>query len=122
MFQMLKLLRALGHRVTFIPDNLARTQPYTANYKSVELKFYISLTSREVRDYLISQGSEFDVVMLSRCQFAHKYIADVRRQAPQSRIVFDTVDLHFVREAGEARVTGDPKPGAEGAGNATTGV
>ena len=31
----------------------------------------------------------------------------MRRHAPQSRIIFDTVDLHFVREAGEARVTGD---------------
>jgi O-antigen biosynthesis protein len=33
----------------------------------------------------------------------------VRRYAPQSRIIFDTVDLHFVREAGEARLTGDRK-------------
>jgi glycosyltransferase involved in cell wall biosynthesis len=47
--------------------------------------------------------------VLSRCQFACKHISDVRRHAPQSRIIFDTVDLHFVREAGEARVTGDPE-------------
>src|SRR5438132_11078214 len=47
--------------------------------------------------------------MLSRCMFAHKHMADVRLYAPQARIIFDTVDLHFVREAGEARVTGDPE-------------
>ena len=29
MFQILKLLRQLGHRVTFIPDNLANEPPYT---------------------------------------------------------------------------------------------
>ena len=62
-----------------------------------------------MRDYLIAHGSELDVVVLSRCQFARKHIADVRRYAPQSRIIFDTVDLHFLREAGEARVTGDPE-------------
>src|SRR5262249_31356756 len=62
---------------------------------------------KRVRDYLISRGCEFDVVVLSRCQFACKHISDVRRHAPQSRIIFDTVDLHFVREFGEARVTGD---------------
>ncbi|PYJ43881.1 MAG: glycosyl transferase family 2, partial [Verrucomicrobia bacterium] len=62
-----------------------------------------------VRDYLVSRGSEFDIVMLSRCKFAHKHMADVRLYAPQARIIFDTVDLHFVREAGEARVTGDPE-------------
>ena len=107
MFQMLKLLRALGHRVTFVPDNLARTQPYTGELQKRGIEVLYQPYLKRVRDYLISQGSEFDVVMLSRCQFAHKYIADVRREAPQSRIIFDTVDLHFVREAGEARVTGD---------------
>jgi glycosyltransferase involved in cell wall biosynthesis len=60
-----------------------------------------------VRDYIISHGSEFDAVVLSRCQFARKHIADVRQYAPQSRMIFDTVDLHFVRETSEARVTGD---------------
>jgi glycosyltransferase involved in cell wall biosynthesis len=33
----------------------------------------------------------------------------VRLYAPQSRIIFDTVDLHFLREAGEARLTGNPE-------------
>ena len=51
----------------------------------------------------------FDVVVLSRCQFARKHIADVRLYAPQSRIIFDTVDLHFLREESEARLTGDPE-------------
>jgi len=48
-------------------------------------------------------------VVLSRCQFARKHIADVRLYAPQSRIIFDTVDLHFLREESEARITGDPE-------------
>jgi glycosyltransferase involved in cell wall biosynthesis len=107
MFQMLKLLRALGHRVTFVPDNLARTQLYTGELQKRGIEVLYQPYLKRVRDHLISHGSEFDVVILTRCQFAHKYIADVRRQAPQSRIIFDTVDLHFVREAGEARVTGD---------------
>ena len=62
---------------------------------------------KRVRDYLISHGSEFDAVVLSRCNFACKHIADVRLFAPQSRIIFDTVDLHFLREEGEARLTRD---------------
>ena len=62
-----------------------------------------------MRDYLIAHGSGFDAVVLSRCQFARKHITDVRLYAPQSRIIFDTVDLHFLREAGEARLTRDPE-------------
>jgi GT2 family glycosyltransferase/glycosyltransferase involved in cell wall biosynthesis len=108
MFQILKLLHALGHRVTFIPDNLARSHPYTSELQKRGIEIVYHPYLKRVRDYLVSYGCEFDVVVLSRCQFAHKHISDVRRYAPQSRIVFDTVDLHFVREAGEARVTGDP--------------
>jgi glycosyltransferase involved in cell wall biosynthesis len=107
MFQILKLLHALGHRVTFVPDNLARSQPYTRDLQKRGIEVVYHPYFKRVRDYLAAHGCELDVVVLSRCQFARKHIPDVRSYAPQSRIIFDTVDLHFVREAGEARVTGD---------------
>jgi GT2 family glycosyltransferase/glycosyltransferase involved in cell wall biosynthesis len=109
MFQILKLLHELGHRVTFIPDNLADIPPYTADLQKRGIKVVRHPYVKRVRDYLIAHGSEFDVVVLSRCQFARKHIADVRLYAPQSRIIFDTVDLHFLREESEARLTGDPE-------------
>jgi glycosyltransferase involved in cell wall biosynthesis len=107
MFQILKLLHELGHRLTFIPDNLANIHPYTGELqkRGIEVVYYPYI--KKVRDYLISHGSEFDAVVLSRCDFARKHIADVRMFAPQSRIIFDTVDLHFVRETSQARLTGD---------------
>jgi glycosyltransferase involved in cell wall biosynthesis len=108
MFQILQLLHVLGHHVTFIPDNLANSQPYTTELQKRGIEVIHHPYVKRIREYLMSHGSEFDVVVLSRCQFARKHIANVRRYAPQSRIIFDTVDLHFVREAGEARVTGDP--------------
>ena len=109
MFQILSLLHELGHRVTFIPDNLANIRPYTGELqkRGIEVVYYPYI--KKVRDYLISHGSEFDAVVLSRCDFAGKHIADVRLFAPQSRIIFDTVDLHSVRADSEARLTGDPE-------------
>ena len=107
MFQILKLLHELGHRVTFVPDNLADIPPYTAELQKRGINVVHHPYLKKVRDYLIAHGSEFDVVVLSRCQFARKHIADVRLYAPQSRIIFDTVDLHFLREEREAGLTGD---------------
>jgi GT2 family glycosyltransferase/glycosyltransferase involved in cell wall biosynthesis len=109
MFQILKLLHELGHRVTFIPDNLANICPYTGELQKRGIEVVYHPYIKKVRDYLISHGSDFDAVVLSRCDFARKHIADVRMLAPQSRIIFDTVDLHFVREDSEARLTGDPE-------------
>src|SRR6266581_4632884 len=105
MFQVLKLLRQLGHRVTFIPDNLANVPLYTRKLQKRGIEVVYHPYVKNVRDYLISHGSDFDIVVLSRCDFARKHIADVRLHAPQSRIIFDTVDLHFVRESRGAELT-----------------
>jgi GT2 family glycosyltransferase/glycosyltransferase involved in cell wall biosynthesis len=109
MFQILKLLHQLGHRVTFIPDNLARSFPYTGELQKRGVQVIYHPYIKRVRDYLASNGSRFDAVVLSRCDFARKHIADVRLHAPQARVIFDTVDLHYLREGGEAQLTGDPE-------------
>ena len=105
MFQILKLLHQLGHRVTFIPDNLADIPLYTRKLQKRGIEVIYHPYVKKVRDYLIANGSKFDAVVLSRCDFARKHIADVRLRAPQSRIIFDTVDLHFVRESRGAELT-----------------
>jgi glycosyltransferase involved in cell wall biosynthesis len=109
MFQILKILRQLGHRITFIPDNLAYEPPYTCELQKQGIEVVYHPYVKKVRDYLLAHGLSFDVAVLSRCDFARKYIADVRLHAPQSRIIFDTVDLHYVREDSEARLTRDPE-------------
>jgi GT2 family glycosyltransferase/glycosyltransferase involved in cell wall biosynthesis len=107
MFQILKILHALGHRVTFIPDNLADIPPYGAELRKRGIKVVHYPYIKKVRDYLVAHGSEFDAVVLSRRDFARKHIADVRLHVPQSRIIFDTVDLHFLRENRGAELMDD---------------
>src|SRR6476660_4167218 len=107
MFQILKILHQLGHRLTFLPDNLADMPPYTCELQKRGIQVVHHPYVKRVRDYLISHGRMFDVVVLSRCDFARKHIADVRLHAPQSRIIFDTVDLHYLRERREAELTQD---------------
>ena len=109
MFHILNILRRLGHRVTFIPDNLADMPPYGDKLRKRGIKVVNHPYIKKVRDYLISHGSEFDAVVLSRCDFARKHIGDVRLHAPQSRVIFDTVDLHFLRTDRQAELTSDPK-------------
>ncbi|PYJ29703.1 MAG: hypothetical protein DME90_04590 [Verrucomicrobia bacterium] len=109
MFQILKILRRLGHHVTFIPDNLAKIHPYTDELQKRGIEVVYHPYIKKVGDYLASHGAHFDAVILSRCDFAHKHIADARLHAPGSRVIFDTVDLHHLREDGEARLTGDPE-------------
>ena len=107
MFQILRLLHELGHHVTFLPDNLAYTCPYTGELQKRGIEVWHYPYAKTVRDYLNTHGARFDVVILSRCDFARKHLDAVRLHAPQSRIIFDTVDLHFLREHRQAQLTGD---------------
>jgi GT2 family glycosyltransferase/glycosyltransferase involved in cell wall biosynthesis len=109
MFHILNILHQLGHRVTFVPDNLANISPYGHELQKRGIEIIYHPYFKKVRDYLISHGPEFDAVILSRCDFARKHIADTRLCAPRSRIIFDTVDLHFVRTDREAQLMSNPE-------------
>jgi GT2 family glycosyltransferase/glycosyltransferase involved in cell wall biosynthesis len=107
MFHILNILHSLGHRVTFLPDNLTDSAPYSDELRKRGIEVYHHPYCKSVRDYLEKHGFGFDTVILSRCDFARKHIANVRLYAPQSRIIFDTVDLHFLRMNREADLTQD---------------
>jgi GT2 family glycosyltransferase len=49
----------------------------------------------------------FRAAIISRPEIARALLASVRRTDPRVKIIFDTVDLHFVRLAREAKVGGD---------------
>src|SRR5206468_12918991 len=75
--------------------------PYTGELQKRGIEVVYHPYVKKLSDYLISHGSSFDAVVLSGCDFAHKHIVDVLLHVPQSRIIFDVVELHFVREDSE---------------------
>jgi glycosyltransferase involved in cell wall biosynthesis len=54
-----------------------------------------------------ARGREFDLVMVSRHYVAAHHLGLVRAYAPQARLAFDTVDLHYLRERRAAEL--DPR-------------
>jgi O-antigen biosynthesis protein len=108
MFQILNLLHHLGHKLTFIPDNLAANEPYSSELRRRGIEVVARPFVTSVTEHLRSQGTKYDIIVLSRCGTAKKHVADARSFAPQSRLIFDTVDLHFLRTAREAEIVNDP--------------
>ena len=51
-----------------------------------------------IEDYIRDNGALFDVVFLERVNIAAGLIDFFRESAPDTKILFDTVDLHFLRE------------------------
>jgi GT2 family glycosyltransferase len=98
MQEMLQMLVGLSCKVTFIADNLEYRQPYVAQLQRAGVEVQFHPYTRSITDFFGEHGRDFDIVILSRHYIAEKHIDAVKSFAPDALTVFDTVDLHFLRE------------------------
>ncbi len=102
MIEMIRAVLRRGHHVTFVPDYLATMPDYLEELQFDGVEVIHQPYYPSEREFLKQHGREFDLAILSRMEIAAKHMTSVRRFAPQAKIVFDTVDLHFLREEREA--------------------
>ena len=95
---MLELMVGLGCKVSFVADNLEYRQPYVRALQQAGVEVWHHPFVASVEQLLQEHGGEYDVVLICRHYIAACYIDAVRKRAPRARIVFDTVDLHYLRE------------------------
>ena len=108
MMELIRQIKHRGHHVTFIPDNMAVFSPYLEQPASQGVEVVYPPYFGSVEEYLKQHGREFNLAIISRADVADRHIETVRRNAPRARIVFDTVDLCFVREERQASVGDNP--------------
>jgi GT2 family glycosyltransferase len=90
----LQLLDEQGWSTTFIPDDGRASSHEVAALGALGCE--TSLDS--VPAWLRRHGHELHAVILCRHTVAGQYAELVRRHAPKAKLLFDTVDLHFLRE------------------------
>lgn len=106
MLNLLRLLRESGYAVSFLPDNRAHAGAYTHAVQALGVQaLYHPFTSDPVA-WLRTHGPTLDAVVLSRHYVAAKYVGPVRLYAPRARLIFDTVDVHHLREQRAAELEG----------------
>ncbi|MPZ22250.1 MAG: glycosyltransferase [Dehalococcoidia bacterium] len=98
----LTLLSELGWAVSFLPDNLQASQPYTHRLQQDGIEV---IHGPAGLSYISEVGPNLDLVVLARPEVADRHLPLVRRHAPQAEVWYDTIDLHYVREARQAEVT-----------------
>ncbi len=97
MLNIMRALMGLGAQVTFMPDNLSPTQPYTRILQRMGIE--VLYGALNVNAELATIGPRLTAVILSRPQIASRWLDVVREYAPSATVAYDTVDLHWVREA-----------------------
>ncbi len=106
MFNLLKILQAIGYKVTFIPDNMQYHERYTPMLQALGIECWYNPYQQNVTQHLTQFGSLYSLIILSRADIAEKNIDTALRYAPEAQILFDTVDLHFLRERRLAELSG----------------
>lgn len=106
MFAMLRLLGELGYRTSFMPQNLAWTGRHSEDLQQVGIEVLTAPWVGNPEEWLAAHGSELDLVVVSRHYILTPLMKMLRKHCRQASIVFDTVDLHFLREQREAELAG----------------
>jgi len=94
----LRILNEQGWSVAFCPDDGRATADEIAALGALGCEVLCKPEVANLPDWLRRHGRELHAVMLCRHTVAGQYAALVRRYAPQVKLLFDTVDLHFLRE------------------------
>jgi GT2 family glycosyltransferase/glycosyltransferase involved in cell wall biosynthesis len=106
MINLMRLLREAGYAVAFLPDNRAHAGRYTHDLQALGIEaLYHPFVSDPIA-WLRTRGAQLDAIILSRHYIATNYVGPTRLYAPQARLIFDTVDLHYLREQRAAELDG----------------
>ena len=104
---LMRLLREEGAHVVFLPADLAHAGSYTGALQSLGIETWHAPFAKRLPAWLQEHGPRFDAAMVSRHYVMRELLPLLRASAPKARLVFDSVDLHFVREARAAQLAGD---------------
>jgi GT2 family glycosyltransferase len=92
--------------VVFIPDDGRADEAAYVALGALGVELQTRASTGGVPGWLSRHGARLHTVLLSRYTVASQYLGLVREQCPSARIVFDTVDLHFLREQRAAQHAG----------------
>ncbi|ULU25194.1 glycosyltransferase [Dyella terrae] len=102
----LRLLDEQGWSVSFLPDDGRATEEEIRALGALGTEILCRPWVPDLPRWLHKHAHELHAVMLCRHTVAGQYASQVRKLAPKTRLLFDTVDLHFLREQRAAELSG----------------
>ena len=103
-YNYMKIMKKLGFHVTYVPENLIFFDEFTRDLQRMGIECAYLPFVHSPKEAFIHYAPTADFVMLCRVYVAVPLIDLARQQAPRAHIIFDTVDLHFLREERRAEL------------------
>lgn len=105
--QEMRLVQALGLKVTFLPLNLAYLGKYAHQLQRIGIEVLYAPFVFSFEDFMKARGGEFDTFYLTRFAVAEQALPLIKRYGPEARILYCNADLNFLRELRAAKRTED---------------
>jgi len=115
LLNVLKCLREMGFHVTFVAVDPSEAHRYVPILQELGIEVYAGDRLALETSGLKAEGPYLDLarilaersyttVVLSFWHLAKYYLPLIKKYSPDSKIIIDTVDIHFVRETREAEI------------------
>lgn len=106
MFNLIKVLSGMGYVATFVPNDLSCDKEGIDLLTRSGIQVICPPHYQSIERFLQSSGAQFDLVIVSRPDSAENCLDRVRLYCPNALVLYDTVDLHFLRREREIALTG----------------
>lgn len=103
----MRLLMEAGAHVVFMPANRRHDGDATATLQRLGVETWFRPYAGRLPAWLKRHGRSFDAAIVCRHYVAREFLPLLRRHAPRARLLFDTVDLHYLREQRGAELASD---------------
>ena len=104
-FNLVRMLERLGIKATFAGHrDLDYWGIYTDSLQKLGAQALYAPYVGSLAGYLKQAGRDFDYVLVHRVGVFADLAANLRKLCPNARILFHTVDLHYLREARQAEI------------------
>ncbi len=113
MLEIMHSLLRLGYGVNFLPDNFTPIEPYTTELQQMGIEVIYGQV--DIRAELADMGTLLTAVIMSRPHTASRWLDTVRELAPSALAIYDTVDLHWMRETRRVALDAFGRAGQNGA-------
>ncbi len=107
-FNFIQIFRNLGYAVTFYPVNLSYDPYYTPQLEKLGVTCLHPPEVHSLEQHLSAHGSKYDLVLTCRPDSTDPLLHLLKAFCPQARILYETHDLHYIREQRQAEIEKKP--------------
>lgn len=105
LFHLMKCLQNQDCDLHFLPSDLDFDAAATMRLQQHGFACYYRPWTRSVFDWLNQNAARFDFIIVCRVSLMSSVYDTLRTAAPSAKLIFDTVDLHHIRELQEAQLS-----------------